>query len=101
MNKKSVYRQIQFTDVNDKDHHIKSSLGINSGLQVGSMGNSTPTDVGNKMIAEKMVDQNLKDNMREMQHELKKISSKVKDMISSCDDRLNDVMRSVEQVTKT
>ena len=76
-------------------------MGTNTGLQVGSMGESSPADFGNKMIAEKMVNQNLKDNMHDMQHELKKISSNVKNMINGVNYKLNDVIRQVEQATDT
>ena len=39
------------------------------------------TEIGNKFIAEKMVSQNLKDNVNDLQTELLKISQQVKEMI--------------------
>jgi len=43
-----------------------TALGIGSGIQVGSMGQPGQSEVGNKMIAEKMVNQNLKDNVSDL-----------------------------------
>ena len=51
------------------------------------------TEIGNQLIAEKMVSQNLKDNVNDLQSELIKISTQVKEMISSCDNRLTEVMQ--------
>ena len=84
MNKKSVYRQIQLTDVKDKNQQM-SAMGI-AGAGAGAPGgpngqlpNATLaqpglTEIGNKFIAEKMVSQNLKDNINDLQTELLKIS---------------------------
>jgi hypothetical protein len=79
------------------------NIGINSGAPTagapggatgpGSLAQPGMTEIGNKFIAEKMVSQNLKDNVNDMQTELLKISSQVKEMIQSCDSRLNEVMR--------
>lgn len=41
----------------------------------GSLAQPGMTEIGNKFIAEKMVSQNLKDNVNDMQAELLKISS--------------------------
>lgn len=83
-------------------------LGIGGGAQGASgpqpnAGLSQPglTEIGNKFIAEKMVSQNLKDNVNDLQTELLKISQQVKDMISGCDHRLNEVMKQVEKITST
>ena len=52
-----------------------TALGIGSGVQVGSLGQPGTSEIGNKVIAEKMVSQNLMDNVSDLQGELKGISS--------------------------
>lgn len=65
MNKMSVYRKIQLTDVKDKNH--LNALGIcQDGPQIGTLSQPGQTDIGNKFIAEKMVSQNLKDNVNDL-----------------------------------
>lgn len=75
-----------------------TALGIGSGIQVGSMGQPGQSEVGNKMIAEKMVNQNLKDNVSDLQQELNKICSQVKEMVGSCDQKLEEVVRQAEEL---
>ena len=52
MNKKSVYRQIQFTDVKDKNNQM-TDLGL--GQTAGGTMKSGNNEISNKMIAEKIV----------------------------------------------
>ena len=83
-----------------------NALGIGGQQTVGSaqpsVGLSQPglTEIGNKFIAEKMVSQNLKENVNDLQTDLLKISQQVKDMISGCENRLNDVMKQVDKITQ-
>ena len=51
-----------------------TALGIGSGVQVGSLGQPGTSEIGNKFIAEKMVSQNLMDNVTDLQGELINIS---------------------------
>lgn len=77
-----------------------TALGIGSGVQVGSLGQPGTSEIGNKFIAEKMVSQNLMDNVTDLQGELINISSQVKDMINICDSALTQVTQQAEGFQK-
>ena len=77
-----------------------TALGIGSGVQVGSLGQPGTSEIGNKFIAEKMVSQNLMDNVTDLQGELITISSQVRDMINNCDNALTEVQKQVETFKK-
>ena len=77
-----------------------TALGIGSGVQVGSLGQPGTSEIGNKFIAEKMVSQNLMDNVTDLQGELINISSQVKDMINICDSALTQVNQQAEGFKK-
>ena len=59
MNKKSVYRQIQFIDVKDKAKNA-SKFNIENQGPLQMQGN---IEAKNKLIADKIVSQNLNDNI--------------------------------------
>lgn len=59
MNKKSVYRQIQFVDVKDKAKSTKK-WGIDNS---GPHSLNVNMEAKNKLIADKIVSQNLNDNI--------------------------------------
>ena len=87
MNKKSVYRQIQFVDIKDKSKQMKKA-----GENIGGFNMQSNIEAKNKLIADKIVSQNLNDNIGDVQQELSMITQTIKQMIDNCDSKLNDVI---------
>ena len=85
LNKKSVYRQIQFID---KDTNIKESQ-YNS--KQDALGHEK-----NKILAEKIISQNLNDNIGEIQQQLTKVSENIKHVSNTFDQKLVDVIKEIE-----
>jgi len=75
MNKKSFYKEIMFKD----QSKVKAVDAILSSSEKGP-------------FKEKMISQNLKDNVIEMEAEMYKISQNVKQMMEECGDRLGKLI---------
>lgn len=46
----------------------------------------------NRLIADKIVSQNLNDNIGDVQQELSMITQQIKEMIENCDSKINEVI---------
>jgi hypothetical protein len=87
MNKKSVYRQIQFVE---KDSTPNAKPMLNVGMDSGGV------ESQNKILAEKIVSQNLNDNIGEIQQELTSVSEQIKLVVENCEAKLNQVIKEIE-----
>ena len=96
MNKKSVYRQIQFIDVKDKAKNA-SKFNIENSGPLQMQGN---IEAKNRLIADKIVSQNLNDNIGDVQQELSMITQQIKEMIENCDSKINEVIEQVSEAPK-
>ena len=50
----------------------------------------------NKILAEKIVSQNLNDNIGEIQQELTSVSEQIKLVVENCEAKLNQVIKEIE-----
>ena len=104
MNKKSVYRQIKITEVKDlkkQQEQTSPQMPDYVGLDGDqALGTPKPELISNKMIAEKMVERNLSNNVDQLQHELDAITKQVRNMMDYCDKQLDEVIDQVEANTK-
>ena len=87
MNKKSVYRQIQFVE---KDTTPNAKPMMNVGMDCVGV------ESQNKILAEKIVSQNLNDNIGEIQQELTSVSEQIKLVVENCEAKLNQVIKEIE-----
>lgn len=91
MNKKSVYRQIQF--IGKENSQTNNYLAANGASQdMVSLG----LDAKNKILAEKIVSQNLNDNIGEIQKELNSVSEQIKSVVENCEVKLSQVIKEIE-----
>lgn len=91
MNKKSVYRQIQF--IGKENSQTNNYLAANGASQdLVSLG----LDAKNKILAEKIVSQNLNDNIGEIQKELTTVSEQIKSVVENCEVKLSQVIKEIE-----
>jgi len=88
MNKKSVYRHIQFIE--------KDNLQINQDNNDKHQTEGQTRETKNKILAEKIVSQNLNENIGEIQEELTRISEHIKSAVASCETRLNGIINEIE-----
>ena len=77
MNKKSVYRHVTFKD---KDTNLVNNDTTNNN-EVSQFSRETK----NKILAEKIVSQNLNENIGEIQEELTKVSEHIKNVVTNCE----------------
>ena len=54
----------------------------------------------NRLIADKIVSQNLNDNIGDVQQELSMITQQIKEMIENCDSKINEVIEQVSEAPK-
>jgi len=52
------------------------------------------------MVAERIVNSNLKENIQDLQGELNIITNSIRDMIDNCDDKLSQVIKQVEKTNQ-
>ena len=89
MNKKSVYRKIEFLDVQLK------TPGLNLSDDNQSLNDPAKADAPhntNKQLADKIVSQNLQDNMEKVRQEILSVTKQVNEMIEHCDNKLDKVI---------
>ena len=91
MNKKSVYRQIQFTD-KDPTEPFNSKKPKNDD---GSSKELTEKDK-NKKLADQIISQNINENIGEIQQELTNVSEHIKNVVQTCENELADVIKEIE-----
>jgi len=53
-------------------------------------------DTKNKILAEKIVSQNLNDNIGEIQKELTTVSEQIKSVVENCEVKLSQVIKEIE-----
>lgn len=59
-----------------------------------------PEVISNKMIAEKMVERNLQNNVDHLRQDLNKITNLVHEMMVECEKKLDDAIDQVEENAK-
>jgi len=76
-------------------NHNEPQVGLQG--EGGLFGN---TNIDNKMVAERIVNSNLKENIQDLQGELNIITNSIRDMIDNCDDKLSQVIKQVEKTNQ-
>ena len=101
MNLKSVYREIQFSEVKDrKGGPTASTVDKMQRIVKGGVITDKEEVELDAEIGAKICSRNLDSNMDSLRVELKKAMEYVNETIDKCEGRLSQIMRQVDQVSK-